>query len=176
LSCRILVQENVCKEVQVSVLQSWLLTIELGVVLDIGLNLAQVVQTDAEARGEVGEEHDDNTEGDHVELIVADLNVLKHLVVVEGLVTLLTLSFLSLVALLVLLDAFLRALDLMHIIKILLGLLRHLGLPKTLGFRSTPASSILLSMNSFFDVANHDQLPVGEPAGVSLPLSIDLHG
>ena len=54
LSSTILVQEDVRKEIQVGVLECWLLTIELGVILDIGLNLAQVVQADAEARGEVG--------------------------------------------------------------------------------------------------------------------------
>lgn len=175
LSRAILVQEDVRKEVQVGVLQSWLLTIELGVVLDIGLNLAQVVQADAEACGEVGEEHNDDAQGDHVELVVAHLDVFEHLVVIEGLVTLLSLSLLPFMTLLVLLAALLRALDLIYIIEVLLGLLSYLGLPKTLGLGRTPATSVFLAMDSFFDVAYHDQLPVGEPAGVSLSLSVNLH-
>jgi hypothetical protein len=95
--------------------------------------------------------------------------------VIEGLVTLLSLSLLPFMTLLVLLAALLRALDLIYIIEVLLGLLSNLGLPKTLGFGRTPATSVFLAMDSFFDVAYHDQLPVGEPAGVSLSLSVNLH-
>ena len=94
---------------------------------------------------------------------------------IESLITVLSLSFLPFLALLVLLATFLRALDLIDIIKVLLGLLSDLGLPKTLGLSTTPATSVFLAMDSFFDVAYHNQLPVGEPAGVPLSLSVNLH-